>query len=448
VLTSMKNIVLNKKFITIITLGIIWTLGLFLFKATLADEDDNLGGHAWSSNIGWISFNCINEDSCETSNYGVGVDLATGAFSGHAWSSNIGWISFNRADTGNPPSNDPGSGSGPIAVLNTSTNVVDGWARALANGGGWDGWIRFDHGQSDPVTRNTGVSPNEFIGYAWGSDVVGWTSLNCSNESSCGTSDYQVYFATTQPTVDNLTASFNVDSGPACVSRMRFQWQFSGASSQSAYHLQVANDAGFTDLQFDSGKTMSAAQERFVNISTTPVNELEFNSSYYWRIEVFDDDDTGSGWVEYDSNPFSTSLHPYPTPAFTWSPQEPSEEENVDFTDQTTWDAGVGTKSWDWSFVPDATPATSTAQNPTVVFSNIGEKTVTLTVADSALATDPDSGTGECTVVDTVDVNLPLPEFREVPPVTFLNKIWTAFLSLFDIVRLSSHFALAVISNK
>src|SRR5512133_3036518 len=68
-----------------------------------AGAGDALSGYAWSENIGWISFNCTNNNSCGTSgNYGVNV--STTNLSGYAWSENIGWITFNSAELSGCPS--------------------------------------------------------------------------------------------------------------------------------------------------------------------------------------------------------------------------------------------------------------------------------------------------------------------------------------------------------
>ncbi|MBI5817346.1 MAG: hypothetical protein HZB09_02875, partial [Candidatus Yonathbacteria bacterium] len=207
-----------------ITLAVILSVlgGWFIFgggttetQTASAGSTDNLSGWMWSSNIGWISFNCTNSgENCGTSNYGVHINESqrfisegTGDFSGSAWSFNIGWISFDRSKTGNPPSNDIGSGSGPIAQIDWTTGNVSGWARALsgcqdipgvpvsscsstaagAASGGWDGWIKLGSTSGEP---NYGVvlNPltNMFSGYAWGSDVVGWVDSNLQNCGSCG----------------------------------------------------------------------------------------------------------------------------------------------------------------------------------------------------------------------------------------------------------------------
>ncbi|MEK7123802.1 MAG: hypothetical protein AAB851_02830, partial [Patescibacteria group bacterium] len=147
---------------------------------TNAGAGDNVFGFTWSENIGWISFNNLAGDGQPAggggTDYGVRIDENSGDFSGYAWSENIGWISFNRSDTGNPPSDDPGAGSGAIAKVNLSNGQISGWMRALSQGGGWDGWIRLNPPAFGGVFVN--MLNGDFSGWAWGSDVVGWVSFN------------------------------------------------------------------------------------------------------------------------------------------------------------------------------------------------------------------------------------------------------------------------------
>ena len=156
----------------------LFLFSLYLFPgAASAGTSHNMSGWAWSSNIGWISFNCTNVlGSCDQSNYGVNKN-PDGTLTGHAWSSNIGWISFNRADTGNPPSGsgttDPGNGSGAMAKVTGSK--LTGWARALSNGDGWDGWISLSGTNYGVIFNN---SSSSFGSYAWGDEVVGWVDFS------------------------------------------------------------------------------------------------------------------------------------------------------------------------------------------------------------------------------------------------------------------------------
>src|SRR3989344_3107838 len=151
-----------------------------------AGTDDNVSGFAWSSNIGWISFNCATPDAGDCNpDYGVAVAPPDGTsprpLSGHAWNSAIGWISFNQTQTSGFPQS-PQHG----ARLNAD-DTVTGWARACAvfenecSGdlksdtarGGWDGWIKMSKDASD-TGANYGVTydstSGEFDGHAWGGD--------------------------------------------------------------------------------------------------------------------------------------------------------------------------------------------------------------------------------------------------------------------------------------
>lgn len=151
-------------------------LALFIFPSrTLSASSTPITGYAWSDNIGWISFNCSNNSSCGTSNYGLSI-ATDGTISGYAWSDNIGWVSAQSADVSGCP-------SAPCApMMNLTTGAWTGWFRALSNGGGWDGWISLSGSGYGPVLNGGTVS-----GYAWGSDVVGWVDFSyaSSTYSAC-----------------------------------------------------------------------------------------------------------------------------------------------------------------------------------------------------------------------------------------------------------------------
>lgn len=187
---------------TVFLLGVMASSFLFGINQVSASSGDNVSGYAWSYNIGWISFNCTNNDSCfeadtgevgaggdlgyinegtqssskevETSSfaffkslknslgemfdflrptnvyaddiiiagtgsdYGVNVDATTGVMSGWAWNDNIGWISFNEF-TGCP------NGSC-TPMMDTDDGDLHGWAKAYGGVAGteWSGWISLD----------------------------------------------------------------------------------------------------------------------------------------------------------------------------------------------------------------------------------------------------------------------------------------------------------------
>ncbi|MFA6177803.1 MAG: hypothetical protein WC694_02840 [Candidatus Paceibacterota bacterium] len=154
-------------------LKIIFVLAfIFCFSPFLASASvtDNMSGYAWSSNIGWISFNCTNNNSCATSNYGVNKD-ASGNLVGYAWSPNIGWIQF-----GGLSSFPIGSGTQSINAKINGNNL-QGWAKAPSasdGSSGWDGWISLSGAGPNYGVILTG---NDFSGYAWGSEVIGWINF-------------------------------------------------------------------------------------------------------------------------------------------------------------------------------------------------------------------------------------------------------------------------------
>jgi len=159
------------------------TMLMFPYGAE-AGSSDNLSGWAWSSTIGWVSFNSTTGGGA---NHGVNVS-PSGLMSGYAWSPNAGWISFNTSDLGGCPSGTC------QANLDRQTGAVSGWARALAgNGssiqtGGWGGWIQLS-GTSYAVV----ASGCQWSGYAWGggsdlnSGVIGWLSFSGPGYGVTGT---------------------------------------------------------------------------------------------------------------------------------------------------------------------------------------------------------------------------------------------------------------------
>ena len=170
---------------------VFFAAGAFYFYANAAPlswtsppSSVEMHGYAWSDNIGWISFNCDNHDAASCTSYGVTIDSADGSLDGYAWSDNIGWIQFGGL------SGFPEGSNGNAYIDHSGSDIyIYGWARALAYGDGWDGWISFncddlaggcasnpDYG-SKVIERPTegGFSTSE--PYVWGGDVIGWVTM-------------------------------------------------------------------------------------------------------------------------------------------------------------------------------------------------------------------------------------------------------------------------------
>jgi hypothetical protein len=150
--------------------------------------------------LGWIGMNSQTPGYNGIVQFGVSLDMISGALSGYAYAgshpdpsnpsnatSGIGWISFNPGDVSGCP-------SAPCApTVNLTTGKVTGWMRVCsvfnsgcsgsyhAQAGGWDGWVHLSDNQyhiSPDFTANGGVSydvtTGDYCGYAWGGPVGGW----------------------------------------------------------------------------------------------------------------------------------------------------------------------------------------------------------------------------------------------------------------------------------
>jgi len=166
-----------------------------------------LAGWAWSDNIGWISFNCESDNSCDFSNpnqpigYLVYANTITGYLGGYAWSDNMGWLNFD----GGHIDLTTGAVTGTARFCSVFKSGCSGAIKPI-NGtelGGWDGFVQLSDNNffkspvfSQPfegVTyKSISSSDGELVGYAWGDMNVGWISFNCANDTSCGTSNYKV----------------------------------------------------------------------------------------------------------------------------------------------------------------------------------------------------------------------------------------------------------------
>jgi len=378
-----KKQIKNIKIIILLLIFSVLALGWFGFDtgSIKAGSGDNTSGYAWSENIGWISFNNTTGGG---SNYGVNIDPDTGDISGYAWSEYIGWVSFNRANTGNPPATPFNGGSGPIAQYNKNTDQITGWMRVLANGGGWDGWIKF---------YNTTIDINgDWHGWAWSDQVIGWISFNSAEGGGNSYKVTSIGVVNRPPTVSGLTVS-----GQAyCATPYHyFSWTYSDPDSdpQSKFDFQVDNNSNFSSPEINRTISSSALNQSVIVSVPTIADQLNYNNTYYWQVRVYDGE-TDSGWVEGSS--FTTEKHQYPDVDLNWSPTQPAIDQETVFTDLST--VYSSTKSaWAWTF-QDGTPASSSLQNPTIKFNSLGDKQITLQVTDSDGYTCSNSGSINLTV--------------------------------------------------
>jgi len=394
---------------TLVAILIIATLLLLNvqgIKKAQAGTGDNVSGWAWSENIGWISFN--NTTGGGGVNYGVNIG-SDGIFSGYAWSENIGWISFNQSELSGCPSGTC------RAEVNLSNYEVSGWARALAYGGGWDGWIKL-RGSNYGVKINDATQ--EFEGWAWSDMVIGWISFNCNNPETgnvCSPSDYKVktsFSFNNSPTATDLKVTpldYCINSLPTSLS-----WSFSDpdpGDTQGAYQVQVDNNSDFSSPEVNPGKIYSSS-------GAYTASGLSYKTTYYWQLKVWDNNDADSGWISGPS--FTTPLHRYPDPDFIPSPQNPSVDQVVEFIDSSKCYNAVGSEylcrngggvSYQWDFDYDAeegfTIDSTYKGNATTTYATSEPYTVRLRITDDI---------GTCSTDRTVNVTLPLPEWWEIAP--------------------------------
>jgi hypothetical protein len=395
-----------------------------------AGVGDNVAGYAWSENIGWISFNCTNQLTCESIDYGVHINPADGTFSGQAWSENIGWISFERTETGNPPT-EPYSALGLTytAKADLDSGEVTGWARALSYGDGWDGWIKFN---GDTYGVNIS-SAGEFFGYAWSDMVIGWIDMSENG-------------VTADPSLFNKAPDKPVKVGAGeiwshCSLKGKsipiFSWIYSDPDGdlQAAYEIEVDNNAAFAAPKFNHLVNMpstSYALDLSHDDDSDWLSDLAWNATYFWRVRVKDSNNAWSEWSSSDE--FKTPFHAYPYPDFTWLPTEPIQGVAVIFDpDLSSSYGGVFISSYLWTVTQGGhefiNETDSSSQYPEIVFSSY-ENRVKLGVTDS------DGYFCETSARD-ITAEIPLPEYRETSPVGFIKKSLAALVSFFQLLNCS-----------
>lgn len=407
----------------------------FQTKKIAAGTEHNVLGFAWSENIGWISFNSESDGS--SVNYGVNIDTTTGKFSGYAWSEHLGWISFNRADTGDPPYDDPCPDGTCIAKLENPANLgssdvkVLGWARVLSvknnssNAGGWDGWIRFDHGRDGEVYID---SNGDFHGWAWSDMVLGWLSFNSSDPNAGGESykvSVQISGVNHKPEISELKAISPDWCGadPA----ITLSWRFSDddGDEQEQYQIEIKTSSGSQVLncQVESEISSSLVKVRS-NFDLDRCNPLHiiYGQQYQARVRVYDGRDWSdwSGWIDLPIIP----AHSYPYPDFTPDSSNPRVGQVVTFEDHTKCYDSSGEVScytnpnifYAWDFNYDETFSTSSEQkgDVTTFYNTEGNYKIVLRVIDKSI-TFPDNP-AVCEKQKELRIRGSVPTWTEVAP--------------------------------
>jgi hypothetical protein len=316
-----------------------------------------------------------------------------------------------------------------------------------SSAGGFYYWTPWAYGGSfvlaDPPTVSLSASPNP-VDYNTASTLT-WFSTNATvctasgdwsgskslsgSESTGNLTSAKTYILTctgdggsasdsvtvdVNPNTPPIATSLSVTQGDYCVTPVHyFSWTYSDpdGDNQSQFQFQVDNNSDFSSPEVDrtysglSNPSPTTNNQTVVVAVSPSSDQIAYNTTYYWRVMVWDDQGAASSWTEGSS--FTTEAHQYPSIDFDWSPQNPSAQEDVLFADQSTVYGGATKSNWLWDF-EDGNPASSNQQNPTIQFTSSGSKQVTLQVTDS-------DGYA-CSDAKTVDVGLKLPGWKEALP--------------------------------
>jgi hypothetical protein len=128
---------------------------------------------------------------------------------------------------------------------------VQGWARALATGS-WDGWISLRG-----TNYGVGLSGTTFSGFAWGGNVIGWLSFNCTDGGTCATASYSVIL-TGDASLDVKSGGVTIVGNPAVPygTAPTFEWTLTNIPSATC---SVTKTAGGTTFAPINGITSSGS---------------------------------------------------------------------------------------------------------------------------------------------------------------------------------------------
>ncbi|MEX0916582.1 MAG: PKD domain-containing protein, partial [Candidatus Spechtbacterales bacterium] len=207
-----------------------------------------------------------------------------------------------------------------------------------------------------------------------------------------------------------------------CTTNTYLSWSFSDpedGTNQSGYQIQIATNGSFSSIAYDTGSVSSGIKERYVTVGS----QINFNTTYYWRIRVQDSQGAWSSYVT--GSVFSTPVHAAPTPSYISSPEHPSTGETVQFTSTSTASGGASIAGYEWSFT-GGTPSSANSESVEVVFSAEGDKATSLRVTDS-------DGIS-CSTESILTIEQKLPDIREVPPLSMVGNFFSGVFTAFGII--------------
>jgi hypothetical protein len=207
-----------------------------------------------------------------------------------------------------------------------------------------------------------------------------------------------------------------------------FHWTYSDpdGDTMAGYELWLDSNAEFPDPKFNnlvatSGTSTAYTLELTDDEEDDWLSSLAWDTTYYWKVRVQDSEEAWSDWSETYS--FQTPLHAYPWAGFSWAPEEPNQEEVVIFDPVQSGVNYLWTVTQGEGTYADSTGPTN--ENPHIIFSTPDNK-IKLRVTDSV------PYTCESEEID-LEANLPLPEYEEVSPVSWLKEFLASLPDFSDV---------------
>jgi PKD repeat protein len=207
-------------------------------------------------------------------------------------------------------------------------------------------------------------------------DHYAWSSY--STETSFSTSTMRPDNPTNVSPVDNST---DVSTTPLLKSSQFHDPEIEDI--QEASHWQITRTrADYSTPVFEA--VLARGTAMVLNSVQVPLDRLEYEVTYYWRVRHQDSDGNWSEWS--DETSFTTAVTPPPpVAAFSAASRSGNAPFNVEFVDTSTGEI----VSWAWDFNNDGN-VDNTEQNPWITYS-AGTYTVSLTVTGPGGASDTET---------------------------------------------------------